>query len=276
MDCRAEAAQHVACIERELMYSMNRVLITNPRSGTHYLKSLIASALGEAPVENNFATADELHNALSSVSCGRLIYGHLHYSKFASVLDPGRRPDLRLIVLTRHPLDRLISQLTFERAVGGMLPDPTRSPPQLARELLLGKWDGKPWKNGFVVTDYAELHNFYLRELVTNWRESFGCHFVIFEDLIADPSGVLTSCLDFLEAPACPEKIRSIIGSINFYTLSNGRRPGQCDQMSHYRNGIPGKWRQVFTQKDLLLLRPKFAAAFRAAGHDLWPSNSAL
>jgi hypothetical protein len=249
---------------------MKRVLITNPRSGTHYLKALIASVLGEPPVEKPFATADELHDTVSSVSNAQLIYGHLHCSQFASVLDPEKLPDLRLVVLTRHPLDRLISQLARTRARSQSLPDSARTPQQLARELLLGEWDGKPWEDGFVVDDYAEYHNFYLRELVTNWLESRRCHLVKYEDLIADPFTALTACLDFLEVSTSPDNVQGVVEEINFATLGGGRMPGQTDPMSHYRNGIPGEWRHVFTEEDLLLLRPKFGVAFRQAGHDLW------
>jgi hypothetical protein len=248
---------------------MKRVLTTNPRSGTHYLKALIAFILGEPPLEKEFATADELRAAISSVADTQLIYGHFHYSQFISVLNPVELPDLRIVILTRHPLDRLISELAFARASGARLPDSARTPQQLARELVLGQWDCKPWEDGFIVTDYAAIHNFYLRELVTNWLELRCCHLVKFEDLVADPFAVLMTCLDFLEISASASDIRDAIGEITFTSLSDGRRPGQADPMSHYRNGMPGEWLRVFTEEDARLLRSKYGAEFRQAGYIL-------
>jgi hypothetical protein len=248
---------------------VNRILITNPRSGTHYLKALIARVLGHPPVEKAFADAEELRCTVSSTRAEQLIYGHFYHSRFRSVLDPRRLGDMRMLVLTRHPIDRLISQLALTRAQGGRLPNRTATPQQLARELLLGHWDGKPWEDGYVVEDYAATHNFYLRELVTDWLEFRTCRMVAFEPLVARPVEVLAECLDFLQVPASSRSIEDATQSIRFETLSNGRKPGQVDALSHYRRGIPGEWRSVFSADDIRLLRPKYAEAFASAGYVL-------
>lgn len=245
------------------------VLITNPRSGTHYLKALIASSLRRAPVERCYETAGQLTAALAGAQDNQLIYGHFAHHEFGRALHPGNPSRLRLILLTRHPIDRLISQLALTRAQGGRLPDPGHSPQQLARELLLGEWDGRPWADGFVVRDYAEIHNHLLRELFTDWRDEGDAHAVRFEDLVAAPGPVLQGVLDFLGVPVSARRIRKVLASINFRNLSRGRRPGEMDPASHYRQGLSGEWRSVFSPADIAAMRPRYAAAFAAAGYDL-------
>lgn len=250
---------------------MRRVLATNPRSGTHYLKALISSALGGPPVENHWTAPEELLAAVSSLPDNRLLYGHLSFSKHADVLDPERFPDLRMIVLTRHPIDRLISQLAWERVLTGdrNLPDPARTPQQLARELLLGLWDGKPWPNGLVVENYANWHNFLLRDLVTDWLERRNCLLVKFEELTSKPCEILTMCLNFLAVSISPEEVKKTTQAITFERLSGGRKPGQMDLASHYRRGVPGEWTSLFSLGEIDVLRSKYSIEFEKTGYVL-------
>lgn len=248
---------------------MRRVLITSPRSASHYLKNLLCFVLGEPPLERTFADSDELQNALRAVCPTQLIYGHFYFSKFAPALDPSHVPGLRLIVLTRHPFDRLVSQLAWQKALGSLLPDPAQSPQQLARDLLLGAWDGVSWPDGYVCRDYAALHNFYLRELVSDWLDKRGAQLVRFEELIADPASTLMSCLEFFQLSPQAGAVSAAVKAITFKSLSNGRQPGEVDSTSHYRAGIPGEWRKVFSEADLHILRPRYGAAFQAAGYTI-------
>ena len=248
---------------------MRRVLTTNPRSGTHYLKFLISSALGSHPVEEVFPRAEDLDANLSSANGDRLVYGHFRFTEFSPVLDPRKYLDLRLLVLTRHPLDRMISQIAYETALDGRVPSRAKTPRQLVRELMLGQWDGRPWEDGFTVDDYAAIHNHYLREFVSDWLEARTCLMVRFEDLIARPEEVLSECLDHLQVSAPRSRIRQTVEAVTFMTLSNGRQPGQADPMSHYRCGIPGEWRHVFAPEDIEIMRPRYAQAFARAGYVL-------
>lgn len=254
---------------------MKRVLTTNPRSGTHYLKHLLSAVLAHPPLERSYNNEDELRVALDSAPPDALIYGHLRYSQFGSVLDTGARHDLRLVVLTRHPIDRQISQSALERARGGRLPDSVSSPQQLTRELMLGLWDNRPWEDNTIVEDFAAVHNYYLRELVTEWLENCSCLMVKFEHLIARPFEVLAECLDYLSIPAGRAAINQALDSINFRTLSDGRHPGEPDPLSHYRCGLPGEWRTVFSEADVEHMRPKYALEFSRAGYDLQYADTA-
>jgi len=246
---------------------MRRVLATNPRSGTHYLKMLISAALDSDPVEKTYAKARDLDAMLSAAPANRLVYGHFQFREFSPILDTRRFSDLRLIVLTRHPFDRMISQCALDKARGGHIPSTASTAQQLAREMLLGHWDNRPWESGYKVADYAAVHNYYLGELVSNWVEFRRCLMVRFEHLVARPIEVLAECLDHLEIRTSIHDCRRAVSAINFESLSSGRRPGEVDVSSHYRCGIPGEWRGVFSPEDIESVRPKYVAAFARAGY---------
>jgi hypothetical protein len=175
-----------------------------------------------------------------------------------------------MLVLTRHPFDRLISQLAFTKAKGGAWPDPNTSPQQLAREVLLGQWDGKPWPpSGRVEYDHAASHNFHLRDLVTEWLINRNCRLVKFEDLISRPADILADCLNFIGVALPRDEIEKITERINFMTLSGGRSQGQLDATSHYRKGVVGEWRQVFSPTDIEILKQKYGDEIKQTGYSL-------
>lgn len=245
------------------------VLTTNPRSGTHYFKTLLSTALGVSALERNLDAQDDLRLALAASGGSALIYGHFRFSQHSVILDERRVPGLRIIVLTRHPFDRLISQLAWTKALNQSLPHPDHSPQRLARDLLLGHWDGKTWMNGLNVANYAALHNFYLRDLVVDWVAQRGGHLVKFEDLIADPLTTVRHCLAYLEVARSDAEIAAVTEHINFRSLSDGRSPGEIDELSHYRKGLSGEWLEAFGRSDLLALRAKYKCALAATGYEL-------
>lgn len=254
---------------RSFAATMIPVLTTNPRSGTHYFKSLISAALGISPLERDLTEPSDLLAAVSEANGKQLIYGHFRFSEHGAILDERLRPDLRIVVLTRHPLDRLISQLAFTKAQGGSVPEPEHSPQRLARDLLLGNWDNKPLSYGLIEKDFAATFNSLERDRVTDWLDHRNCHLVRFEELTSRPVEVLAECTEFFGVATPHENLVKITKEINFVTLSGGRSRGQVDPASHYRRGISGEWRAVFSPADLDILRRKYAAAAGKAGYVL-------
>jgi hypothetical protein len=149
------------------------------------------------------------------------------------------------------------------------LPDPNASPQQVARELLLGRWDGKPWSSGHVEHDFAARHNFLLRDLVTDWLINRTCRLVKFEDLISRPADILADCLNFIGVALPRDEIEKITERINFLTLSGGRSQGQLDAMSHYRNGTICEWLQIFSPTDIEILKQKYGDEIKKTGYSL-------
>lgn len=134
---------------------------------------------------------------------------------------------------------------------------------------MLGHWDGKRWPDGRMYEDCVAHRLAIHRDLVTDWLENRNCHLVRFEDLISQPVDVLTGCLAFLGVSLPRKEIERITERINFTTLSGGRSRGQADPKSHYRKGIAGEWRHVFSSADLDFVKRKCGDEYRKAGYSL-------
>lgn len=237
------------------------ILSSIPRSGTHYLKSMISAALGTPPLEKDLSAPDDLLTVVSGTPGDQLIYGHFRFSQHAAILDEKRYPGLRMVLLTRHPFDRLISQIALTKSLNGPLPDPGHSPRRLARDLLLGNWDGRAWSSGYVVQDFAAWHNFLIRDLVTDWCDNRRCLLVRYEELITRPVDTLAMVLEFYRNIKPRVELVEITKGINFRSLSGGRSPGQLDSTLHYRQGIVGEWHGIFLPADLEVLKEKYEAS---------------
>jgi hypothetical protein len=73
-----------------------------------------------------------------------------------------------------------------------------------------------------------------------------------FEDLIKDPFGNFVSIFHFLDM--IPNRIseadlHGIVNSYSFENLSGGRKSGVEDHAHHYRKGVPGDWKNHFTEE---------------------------
>jgi len=89
---------------------LRRVLPTDPRSGTHYLKFLLSAALGNNPVQNDSVPREALESALSSIPDNHLLYGYFRFSKHPELLDQlplrGAEKDAHLAVGPRQATEK--------------------------------------------------------------------------------------------------------------------------------------------------------------------------
>ena len=138
----------------------------------------------------------------------------LHWGRvepFTSLLDQYR---FRVVVLSRHPLDVLISILHF-----------APHEPMTARWLEgeggneVPIFDALPCSEAFM--EYARgLRAAALLSVSHEWRRAMGCHCLRYEDLVRDPAGELRRLGEALGHPAAPE---AIAGAIAANSLENLR-----------------------------------------------------
>jgi hypothetical protein len=239
---------------------------------------MISQAFGTNPLEQRLLDIPVLESALKNHSETRLIYEHLYYADHCETVRKFGRGNLRILVLTRHPIDRMISQLAKTRAENGPYPDYALPAEECARQLLLGEWDGRPWANSFVVDDMAAHHNENLRNRVTLWIENFECKLIRFEDLVTNTRQVVQEIFEYLGVFPPEVILRKIIDQNSFAKLSGGRMRGERHEGSHYRSGLIGEWTRVFGPADLPYLKARYEGAFEAAGyaldHSSWLSYS--
>jgi hypothetical protein len=103
-------------------------------------------------------------------------------------------------------------------------------------------------------TTFAEFSGAFAQAWVTN--VSLGAQFtaeqpdrclaIRYEDLSQDPFRVFNQMCEFLGASTEPAILRSCCAAADFANLSGGRRRGQEDRGSFFRQGLPGNWREHF------------------------------
>jgi hypothetical protein len=67
------------------------------------------------------------------------------------------------------------------------------------------------------------------------------------------------------------EKILGIIWGNDFANKSGGRKPGQEDQASHYRKGIPGDWRNYFRDEHIYYFKQHYNPLLLKLGYEANP-----
>jgi hypothetical protein len=78
------------------------------------------------------------------------------------------------------------------------------------------------------------------------------CLTIRYEDLSQNPLALFARVCGFIGASTDPAILRDCCAAADFASLSGGRRPGQEDRGSFFRQGLPGDWRGHFdTQTDL-------------------------
>jgi hypothetical protein len=232
-----------------------RVLSSQPRSGTHWLKFMISHVLGQPPFqERRLQEPSDLIYALEHEAARRLIYDHFKYDIHGSILTPERYPGLRMVLLFRHPLDALVSNFYFG-GYGRTVPlSPDLSPLERMKIFL---------------HNHSESIRWNLCRRVVDWLKTGYCLPVRYEDLVADTERQLTLVLDYLNIKHRPEIVAEAIERYRFEALSKGRSPGVVDPNSHYRRGVPGEWREVFDQEDLEVVRSQIGDYLEFLGYPL-------
>jgi hypothetical protein len=88
-----------------------------------------------------------------------------------------------------------------------------------------------------------------------------------YEDLHAEPSGLITRLLTFLGVDASPETVARCIESGSFKRLSGGRAPGEENAQSHFRKGVVGDWQAHFDKKSLAIFKREAGQLLKHLGY---------
>jgi len=89
-----------------------------------------------------------------------------------------------------------------------------------------------------------------------------------YEDLRAEPTGLLARLLTFLQVDADDAVIRACVDKASFERKSGGRPPGQKDNNSFYRSGTTGDWRNHIPVELAEACCAKIAPLMKACGYD--------
>ncbi|HXW52085.1 MAG TPA: sulfotransferase domain-containing protein [Candidatus Acidoferrales bacterium] len=92
-----------------------------------------------------------------------------------------------------------------------------------------------------------------------------------FEDMIADQAGSFTKILTHMglaPRPIDAAVLEAILAKYSFERLSGGRTPGQEDATSHYRRGVPGDWRNHFTNAHVAYFKSLYNPLLLKLGYE--------
>jgi len=233
---------------------IRRVLITYPRSGTHWLKVLIEDAMGAEALRRRLIEPAEAIDAVEHESTERLVYEHFDFDMHGAILDPASYPGLRMVLLYRNPLDVLISQ--FHRfAADGQLPDNGLSALENLKLYLHQSRSDAPFPDaGRIDWPLPESLREGVRSRIVDWVRSGRCLEVRYEELVADTARELARVLDYLDIDYTATGLAEIVERNRFERRSGGRPPGVEDPASHHRKGVPGEWRAVYDADDLRII----------------------
>lgn len=225
--------------------SQRIAIVGTPRSGNTWLRMLIASACELEPLAIHFPENIDWPNL------PRRCVLQIHWPREDAFEHVLRENGFRAVVLSRHPLDVLISILQLAqntketahwlRGAGGN------------ESRLVGASPLDPAFADYAVSERARL----LLDVTTQWLQSTATIGLRYEDLVADTKGIFSRLLD--QAGLVPRKsIDAVIESAQIGELRSRNH-------AHFWQGKPGLWRS--------LLPPSVAGAIAQAHRPLLELN---
>ncbi len=231
-------------------------VVSTPRSGNTWFRGLLASTYGL----QDWAVHNPADLDWAGLPSGYIIQIHWHrVESFTSLLDEHR---FRVVVLSRHPLDVLISILHFaphESATARWLEG------EGGNEVPI--YDVLPCSQAFL--DYATgPRAAALLGVSDEWRQVTGCHCLRYEDLVRDPAGELRRLGEAFGHLATPE---AIAGAIAANSLEN-LRPTTHNQ--HFWKGQPGLWKALLPAEEARRIARAHRMILQGGGYVCDPDES--
>lgn len=248
---------------------VRRVLITYPRSGTHWLRVLVEDAMGAEALERRLIEPAEAIDAVEHEATEQLVYEHFDFDMHGAILDPAWYPDLRMVLLYRNPLDVLISQF-HKFAADGQLPDNGLSALEnLKLYLRQCRSDAPSLDAGCTDWPLPESLREGVRCRIVDWVRSGRCLEVRYEELVADTERELARVLDHFDIDYTASGLAEIVERNRFERRAGGRAPGVEDPTAHLRKGVPGEWRDIYDADDLRIVHATIGDYLNFLGYAL-------
>lgn len=225
-------------------------IVSTPRSGNTWLRTLLADATGAAALDVHRPTD------VPWQSLPQAVILQVHWPPTTALRDELQRNDFRVLTLRRHPLDVLISIVHF-----------CRHEPQ-TRQWLDGAGGDETsllsaLPSSAAVTTYACSARFARLLAVTPAWTPFAVARASYEQMAAEPLPSLRRVIRDLGIAVPDERLS---GALDARSLDR-MRPTAENQ--HYWQGSPGLWRALLTPEQVEVLRPCVGPPASALGYEL-------
>lgn len=147
------------------------------------------------------------------------------------------KADDRCVVVLRDPRDSIVSW-AFSVAYSHVTEDHIRiiRPAMLALDLR-----GKLEIGTYTFWESAHVQRSWAIRPATD-----GVRVYRYEDIVTDEQGAFRSMVDHFGWPVAESDLREVVERMTFTKRTGGRARGEKNEFSHYRNGVPGDWRNYF------------------------------
>ncbi|XP_059315982.1 cytosolic sulfotransferase 12-like [Lycium ferocissimum] len=252
----------IACQQQFQAQDSDIILVTTPKSGTTWLKSLLFSLVNQMkhPIfkQNHPLLVQNPHDLVpflerrpyvdgqvpnfSSFTSPRLLSTHLPYASLPKSVQDSRT---KLVYLCRNPSDTFISMWHFSNS------------------LRLGYLDTNSIEEMFdLFCKGVSLHGPFWNHVLDYWKESIKkphkVHFLMYEEIKEQPKIQLKRLAEFLECPISIEEengevVDEILRMCSFENLSNlevninGKLSTGPENKLFFRKGEVGDWKNYFT-----------------------------
>lgn len=225
-------------------------IISTPRSGNTWLRTLLADVTGAAALDVHRPTD------VPWESLPQAVILQVHWPPTTALRQELQRRGFRVLTMRRHPLDVLISIVHF-----------CRHEPQ-TRQWLDGAGGDETTllsalPSSAAVTTYACSPRFAQLLAVTPDWTPFAVARACYEQMAAEPLPSLRRVLRDLGIAVPDERLS---GALDARSLDK-MRPTAGNQ--HYWRGSPGLWRALLTAEQVETLRPCVGPPAAALGYEL-------
>ncbi|MFZ5855771.1 MAG: sulfotransferase domain-containing protein [Chloroflexota bacterium] len=241
-------------------YSPTIFNITHIKSGSQWVRAVLTECAPKRIVIPKVGITQFYEDPLLTGAVYPALY--IPYADFEKVLtqSPARQhPHIEFVVI-RDLRDTLVS-LYFSVKV---------SHPLIAKQLV----DERNALNGMTLEEGLSLLIQTRMDAVADIQRSWlpvckdgGALLVRYEDLLADEQAVFAKIVSHCQFNIPPQQLRDIVAR-NSFENQTGRHKGEEDTSSHYRKGIVGDWRNVFSPKVVSEFKSRFGDVLIQTGYE--------
>lgn len=234
--------------------------ITHIKSGSQWVRAILTECAPQRIVTPKVGITQFYEDPLVAGAVYPALY--VPYDHFRAVLDgntANQNPHTEFVVI-RDLRDTLVS-LYFSLKI---------SHPLIAEQLVEERHqlNEKNLEEGLLLLLESRMYD--VAEIQRSWLPA--CQreealLVRYEDLLADEQAAFARIINYCRLDVSPENLRDIV-TRNSFERQSGRAKGEEDVSSHYRKGIVGDWKNVFSEKVKDEFKRKFGDLLLLTGYE--------